>query len=317
MTWLHFQRARQFVACLLAISFLHVAHARQMVDAYGAQVDLPAKAQRIIALSETDLDILLAMGIKPIGASQGRGQQGLPNYLLARAQGIPSVGNFASPVLDALIRLQPDLILAGGLADPQLLAQLRKIAPTVATFRVGQSWQNALKNAAQALAQEEKAAQLLAQYQQNSLALRQKLQNLGTVQRALPSVSVVRWSSQGPSYLLRDAFASGVLADVQLPRPTAQMQGGAAHSPILSLEALPKIDADWLLVGTFAGNQAAQTALATARSTPAFQQLQASKKQQVRAVDGSLWTGPGGPLAAMAILQELDTMMAKGGIEKP
>lgn len=307
-SYLHF--AKQLAVLLACLSFASFAHARQMLDAYGQQVELPAKAQRIIALSETDLDTLLALGIKPIGASQGRGQQGLPNYLAARAQGIASVGTFASPVLDVMIRLQPDLILAGGIANPQLLAQLRKIAPTVATFQVGQSWQTALKNVANALSQEDNAAQLLTQYQQRSLALRQKLVGQSKQSKqTLPSVSVVRWSAQGPSYLLRDAFASSVLADVQLPRPAAQLLGGAAHSPLLSLEALPKIDADWLLVGTFAGNQAAQEALATARSTPAFQHLQAEKKQQVRAVDGSLWTGPGGPLAAMAILQELDSMM--------
>ncbi len=281
---------------------------RQMRDAYGELVTLPAQPKRIIALSEPDLDALLALKIQPVGASQGRGQAGLPHYLAAQAQGIPSVGQFASPVLDVIIGLRPDLILAGGIADPQLLAQLRKIAPTVASFKVGQTWQSALQQVATALAKEAQAAELVKQYQARGAALRQKLLARAP-QGSLESISIVRWNAQGPSYLLQDAFASRVLADLQIPRPALQMQSGAAHSPILSLEALPKIDADWLLLGTFAGNQAAASALQKAQQHPLFAQLQAAKKQHLRTVDASLWTGPGGPLAAQAVLQELENLL--------
>ncbi len=298
----NFLRSLLSLFCLFALAS---AQARQMLDAYGQTVKLPAKPQRIIALSEPDLDVLLALQIKPIGASQGRGQNGLPHYLAAQAQGVPSVGQFSSPVLDIIIGLRPDLILAGGIADPQLLAQLQKIAPTVATFKVGQAWQSAVRMVGSALAQEDKASALLTQYQQSAATLKQKLLK----QASLPSISIVRWNAQGPSYLLQDAFASGILRDMQIPRPALQMQSGAAHSPILSMEALPKIDADWLLLGSFADNKAAQNAAQAARQHPAFAQLQAVKKQQVRSVDASLWTGPGGPLAAQALLQELENIL--------
>jgi iron complex transport system substrate-binding protein len=259
-----------------------------------------AKApQRILALSELDLDALLALGIKPVGATKGRGQQAMPRYLGTAANGVPSVGNFASPVPDLALALQPDLILAGGVPDPELLARLGKIAPTVVTYKPGDHWQSALRKVAAAVGRSAQGEALLADYQRRAGSLRLRLEK-----QQGASVSVVRWNPQGPAYMLRDSFASLVLADLQLRRPAAQQQAGAAHSPPLSMEALALIDADWLFVGTLDGS-----ALQAANGSAAFQRLGAVKAGRMRAVDGSLWTGPGGPLAANAILADVEKAM--------
>jgi iron complex transport system substrate-binding protein len=255
--------------------------------------------QRILALSELDLDALLALGIKPVGATKGRGQQAMPRYLGTAANGVPSVGNFASPVPDLALALQPDLILAGGVPDPELLARLGKIAPTVVTYKPGDHWQSALRKVAAAVGRSAQGEALLADYQRRAGSLRLRLEK-----QQGASVSVVRWNPQGPAYMLRDSFASLVLADLQLRRPAAQQQAGASHSPPLSMEALALIDADWLFVGTLDGS-----ALNAANGSAAFQRLGAVKAGRMRAVDGSLWTGPGGPLAANAILADVEKAM--------
>jgi iron complex transport system substrate-binding protein len=257
---------------------------------------------RVLALSELDLDALLALGIEPVGATRGRGQQSTPRYLGKAAGSIASVGNFASPVPDLAIALKPDLILAGGIPDPELLARLGKIAPTVVTYRPGENWQSALRKVGIAVNRSPQAEALLTAYANRAQALRDKLQG-----RQTASVSVVRWNPQGPAYMLRDSFASLVLADLKLPRPAAQQQPGAAHSAPLSMEALALIDADWLFVGTLDG--AAGGALQAASISPAFKRLNAVKQGHMRAVDGSLWTGPGGPLAANAILDDVEKAM--------
>ena len=295
-----------------------------LLDASGTRVTIPAKPQRVIALSEPDLDALLALKIQPVGATRGRGQTDFPTYLqpylpLKPQPSISQVGNFASPVLDAVLALRPDLILAGGMADPELVAQLRKIAPVVVSFQPGTPWQDSLRLVAQAVGRTAQAQALLDNYQEQAKRLRLALQNKagssanGSSNGLTNSISIVRWNPQGPAYMLKQSFASLVAADVALARPTAQQQPGSAHSPPLSLEALDKIDADWLFVGTLnrseAANNPANAALNTARRNPAFAQLNAVKKGQMVAVDGSLWTGPGGPLAALAVLQDIEKAM--------
>lgn len=266
---------------------------------------LAAAPLRVLALSELDLDALLALGIEPVGATRGRGQQSTPPYLGKAASRIASVGNFASPVPDLAIALKPDLILAGGIPDPELLARLGKIAPTVVTYKPGENWQSALRRIGKEVGRPTEAEALLADYAGRVKALRERLQR-----QQGASVSVVRWNPQGPAYMLRDSFASLVLADLKLPRPAAQQQPGAAHSAPLSMEALALIDADWLFVGTLDGS--AGSALQAASVSPAFRRLNAVKQGHMRAVDGSLWTGPGGPLAANAILADVEkAMLAK------
>jgi len=302
-------RAMLFALSAISMAFFTVSAfsaERAIVDAAGRAVRVPVQPQRVLALSEIDLDSLLALKIKPVGATNGRGQGGMPHYLGNAVSGLASVGNFGSPMLDLVIAAQPDLILVGSLPDPELLAQLSKIAPTVVSYKQGEDWQLALRRIAEVVGRPAQADALLSAYRRRAETLRGKL---GA--QANATVSVVRWNPQGPSYMLKDAFASLVLADLKMRRPAAQMQAGVAHSPPLSLEALSRIDADWLFVGTLNTSQA-NDALSAARQSPAFRQLGAVQKGHMVAVDGSLWTSPGGPLAALAILNDVEKAMLGG-----
>ena len=51
-----------------------VADTRQIEDAFGHPVTVPSAPQRVITLSELDLDAALALGITPVGTINGRGQ---------------------------------------------------------------------------------------------------------------------------------------------------------------------------------------------------------------------------------------------------
>lgn len=283
------------------------AQARPVTDAHGQVVEVPARPQRVVVLSEFDLDALLALGLRPVATTSGRGQVGVPRYLEKAAAGIPLIGSFGSPVLDQLLSAQPDLILAGGVPDPGLLAQLRKVAPTVVSFKSGDDWKLALRRVATAIDRLPVAETVLARTAERSAAARTRLGP-----QAEATVSVVRWNPQGPAYMLADSFASRVLADLRLARPSAQREPGAGHSPPLSLEALDRIDGDWLFIGTLSATGQARSALDAARRSAAFGQLQAVRRNRAVIVDGSLWTGLGGPLAAMAVIDDVERAMAPG-----
>src|SRR4051812_35013677 len=62
---------------------------RIVTDAKATQVQVPAQPQRVLALSEPTLDGALALGVSPVGTTNGRGQSRVPNYLGDRARNIP------------------------------------------------------------------------------------------------------------------------------------------------------------------------------------------------------------------------------------
>ena len=55
-----------FVASATLLLFALPAQARSVTDAYGETVDVPDQPQRVVALSELDLDAMLALGKTPV-----------------------------------------------------------------------------------------------------------------------------------------------------------------------------------------------------------------------------------------------------------
>lgn len=299
------RRLALIILALFAVT-ANAADWRSISDVAGADVRVPAQPQRVVALSELDLDAALALGLRPVATLKGRGQGSAPRYLSERAGGIEIIGNFMQPSLGRLIELQPDLILAGGLPDSRLVQRLRAIAPTVVTYAVGGPWKAAFQNVAQALNRGSQYQAFMADY-----AARVEQLRMAIADRDQTTVSIVRWNPRGPAFMLRDAFSSLVIRDLGLRRPPAQRDPGAAHSPALSLEALQLLDADWLFVGTLRGAGEAAEALASVRELPTFDALQAARQGHVVVVDGSLWTSAAGPLAAMAILDDVAQAMTR------
>jgi iron complex transport system substrate-binding protein len=278
---------------------------RSVVDASGNPVEVPFKPERVVALSEPDLDAMLALEQRPVGTISGRGQTATPLYLGDLPAGIPIVGTVSQPVMDQIIELEPDLILAGSLADPQILAQLQAIAPTVSTTASGEDWKTHFKRVGEVLNLTAETEAWFAEYNKRIAEVASKLgPNAGA------EVSVVRWMPSGPMYMAHHGFASQVLAEVGLKRPAHQqdLEMGTAHSPALSLELLRQIDGDWLFMGTL--NPDGDAAMEAAMATPAFQQLNVVKNGRVVPVDGSMWSSGMGPLAAMGILDVVERELA-------
>ncbi|MBD9356121.1 ABC transporter substrate-binding protein [Methylomonas albis] len=284
-------------ACESPPSATPAERGREIIDASGRSVSVPQRAERVVALSELDLDTLLALGLQPVGATNGRGSNQPPPYLGEAVQYVESVGSFALPSLDRIVALQPDLILAGGQSDPEFLDQLRAIAPTVISFYPGEHWQDSLKRIAAAVDRPQAGVDVLADYRALVVRISEELK----AHRG-ESVSIVRLTPNGPMYMLGDAFAGQVLADLGLTRPPAQRASGAGHGQALSRELLTDIDGDWLFIGNFAPDPQGVAAL---QNEPAFAELLAARRHRVREVDAAVWTVIGGPIAARAIVLDV------------
>jgi iron complex transport system substrate-binding protein len=268
---------------------------RTVTDARGTEVRVPAQPRRVVTLSEPTLDSAIALGLRPVATTNGRGD--FPSYLAAQTHGVPTVGLLGRPDVEHVAALQPDLILLDATAgqDAAVTEELRDIAPTVDVSKTGQDWRTAFAATAAVLNRVPEGAHLLAELDERVAEVRD-----GLGKNADAVVSVVHWDrTSPPSALLKGSVAGRVLEDLGLRRPPAQDRQGPGRPVPVNLTNLRQIDGDWLFLA------ASREALRAARATPGFTRLRAVRDGHIVRGDGSAWTSAGGPLAERVIVNDV------------
>lgn len=298
---------RPLSVAVLALLPLTAWAERSVETAFG-EVTVPVSPERVVTLYEGALDVALAAGITPLGAVTTRGGDGMARYIEAHLgeQRPAIVGVVREINLEAVLALQPDLILA----PPQLAeAQYRllsRMAPTVVPLTVGlepEAWRDETRLFAQALGREAEIDAALEQVDARTAEIAERL-----AADEAPNAVLVRWMPQGPMVMSDQLFTAGLLRASGVAIHDAGLTNeGRPHSDPLSLENLSRVDAEWLFLATL--NEEGQEALDAAQATPAFARLEVVARDQVVPVDGQLWTSATGPLAAQAILDELDAAL--------
>ncbi|GHA93259.1 ABC transporter substrate-binding protein [Modicisalibacter luteus] len=285
----------------LGLCALTVGHAsaRTLSTAYGdvEVVDLP---ERVVTLYEGALDTALAAGVTPLAAVSTRGGDGVASYLQARVEDIAIVGTSREINIESVVAQRPDVILAAPRLPEEQYRLLSRIAPTLVPASEPyqpDTWKEEARFFGQALGRETRIDEVISRVEQRAAVLSE--------QHSQESASLVRWMPQGALVMSEAIFSNVLLAasgfDVNDGDVVKQ---GRPHSDPLSLENLARIDSDWLFLATL--NEEGEQALASAKSSPAFARLDVVKRDQVVPVDGQLWTSATGPLAAEAILDDIE-----------
>ncbi len=118
------RRARLLLAILIIIAASSVpawAAGRTIVDQAGRTVTVPDNPARIISLAPNITEIIFAVGAgdKIVGVSE------YSDYP-PEAAGIPQVGSYIKPNLEAIIALKPDLVIAT--ADGEKRVEINRLA---------------------------------------------------------------------------------------------------------------------------------------------------------------------------------------------
>ncbi|MFB7656318.1 MULTISPECIES: ABC transporter substrate-binding protein [unclassified Streptomyces] len=280
---------------------------RQVTDATGRAVEVPTAPKKVVTLSEPTLDAALALGVEPVGATAGRGQQGVSTYLADKAGKAEVVATVAEADMEKLAALQPDLILLDETTGAKKeVSKLESIAPTVVTAKLNEDWKKAFTATADALNRKAEAEKVLSGFDADVAAAKGGLgANSGAV------VSVVRWQNKAPSVVGRGVGHVGAtITALGLDRPEDQQGVGTGHSEPVSLEKLSTIDGDWLFLGTLGDAADGEKAYAEAKRVPNFGRLKAERAGHVVVVQGSAWNSAGGPLAARIVLDDLTKALA-------
>jgi len=110
----------------------------QSIEHLKGTAVVPKKIERMVVLSAAYIDHMLAIGEKPAGVNVEvrYGGDYLP-YFADQLEGVPTVGSADSPNLEAIVAVNPDVILIESRTAENTYEQLEKIAPTVV---LGNEW---------------------------------------------------------------------------------------------------------------------------------------------------------------------------------
>ncbi|MGY4877105.1 ABC transporter substrate-binding protein [Vreelandella aquamarina] len=294
---------------LISGSLANIAQARTLETAYGA-VEVNDSPERVVTLYEGALDAALAAGVTPVGAVTTRGGDNVAEYaeehIEAHFNGErPDIVGVVREInIEAVLAQQPDLILAAAQLPEAQYQLLSRIAPTVvppAQPLSPDSWRAEARLYGQALNREAAIEDAIATVDQRISQLKAAIEDTNAGGTAV----VARWMPNGPMVMSKELIATGLLAQVGLDVQDAGLvQEGRPHSDILSLENLSQMDGDWLFLATL--NADGQEALDAARQSSAFTRLNVVQQNQVVPVNGQLWSSANGPLAAQAILDDIE-----------
>lgn len=293
---------------VLLSSFIATAQAREVTTAFG-EVAVPDSPERVVTLYEGALDASVAAGITPIGAVATRGGNEVATYMDAHidTSQLEMVGVARETNIEAVLRLQPDLILASPQLPEEQYQLLSRIAPTVVPESNGlsrDSWKAETRLYGQALGEQAAIDDVLDNVEQRAAELNQRLSD----ELVGGTAYLARWMPAGPMVMSAELFATGVLAASGIEVSDAGLvKEGYPHSDILSLENLSLIDGDWLFLATL--NDEGQQALDAAEKSSAFARLNVVQRGDVVPVNGQVWSSASGPLAAQALLDDIENAL--------
>lgn len=264
---------------------------------------VPMAPERIVVIDTTPLDAALALGIQPVGTIR-YGQP--PEYLGEAASEIEVIGQYNRPNLEAILQLQPDLILGAKSISEELYPRLSQIAPTVFTEGAGHDWdwKNNFQLFAQALDESAQAKQELAAYEQRLADLKASLdlplQNI--------TVSVLVISPRGIIAQTPKSFSGSVLQEIGFDRDVTQ--GTTEQFFVrLSREDLDAADGDLLFL--IQNPEWQMTSKADFVSDPLWSKLDAVQQDAVCEVPAEVWTAGRSIIAANQILEDVERCMER------
>ncbi|ASW55471.1 ABC transporter substrate-binding protein [Plantactinospora sp. KBS50] len=214
--------------------------------------EIKAAPQRIVTLSDADLDALLLLGIQPVGIAESSGEDGVTEWAKPLLEGRPTVLSAGDNGYDVekIAQLAPDLILAGGdyYIDDEY-ANLSKLAPTTGYETTGafeDSWQTTLRQVGKAVGRTDKAEQVIGEVEGKITAARTANPELAGKEFTLSQM----WEA-GSIGVLRSASDAGVkmLNDFGMKlAPGVTELKGDEFAVQLSLEKVAALDADVTLI---------------------------------------------------------------------
>ncbi|RKT52861.1 iron-siderophore ABC transporter substrate-binding protein [Saccharothrix australiensis] len=103
-----------------------------VTDSRGKAVELKAPAKRVVTLEWAETETVASLGVMPVGAADTAGYKTW-NSVAPLDDSVKDVGKRNEPSVDAIVALDPDVVVMASGRDTTLVAQLEKYVPVVVT----------------------------------------------------------------------------------------------------------------------------------------------------------------------------------------
>lgn len=273
---------------------------RTITDFMGNKVTLNAPPQKVVGMSGSINEMLLAIGVTPAGVTAGMDYP-------PEAANLPNIGSGYQPDLEALAALAPDLIIADGQLNMTIMDKLKAIAPTIAVMTLKVSDVPANVRLLGQATWHDTSAEYVAKSYDDFIKL---AGTLGKAQKG-PSILIIVGTLDQPNYGKSSTYLGDMAA---ILGATNIADGKADAGPFPGYTQLTTeeiVAADPAMIFTI--TQGASTSMAeTMKTDPVWSALTAVKNGKVYEMDVHLFLQSPGPRFVDAILQLYDTMYGKG-----
>ncbi|MZQ82596.1 ABC transporter substrate-binding protein [Paenibacillus sp. 5J-6] len=262
-------------------------------DATGT-LELPKKPERIVAMEFGFTDILVTLGVQPVGVADDDSPDLLMDSVKAQLKTYKSVGSRYEPNIELIASLKPDLIIADINKHKNAIAQLKGIAPVLVLDDFQADYNQMLKNVgiiAKAVGKEEEGKKRLAEHQAKVDAVKKKL--TATNLRVLPAVV----NPKGFFAHSDHAYSGSFLAMLGYTDPVKN----AAAYPQITLEQLVEANPQVL----FLMPTEKETIVKQWETNPLWQKIDAVANKKVYTVERRDWSLSRGFLGSEKILDDV------------
>lgn len=257
---------------------------RTVTDATGAKVEVPTNPQRVVTTHNAATQAVMDLGVDLAGIGQEEPNM-VPKDRLDAIDEIPVVAPQGEVDVEAVAKVEPDLILVPNVTEDDLLSQLEKIAPVYQFTLRGSdraNWQQRVEEVADVLNAEDKLTDLQKQFRQRQEDLADEY---GKVAKQ-HTIAVIGAYEANTFYAWgKDNMVGTILKPLGFTwSPSLEKAVSSEDEPerTVSLENLEKTvgDADVLLYDTDLRGKPNEF-IKNVQDSPLYEKLQAVEKDQV------------------------------------
>lgn len=279
-----------------------------VTDSRGVEVHLDAPARRVVGLEWGEVEMLITLDVMPVGVAD---VEGYGTWVSAAplSSDVVDVGTRAEPSMDAILALEPDLVVAAAGRGDTLINQLEKYVPVLVTTSSDASGNLDRMRAdlfmiADAVGARDRAEQVLEEFDTALETGRQAIRDAGA--EGTPFAMADGWR-QGSSISIRmfgqGSLFSEVATELGLVNAwTGEVDPawGLGSTDVEGLTALTQEDLHFLYNASD-GDDVFVDGLA---GNPIWESLPFVQQDQVHRLTDGIWTF-GGPLSCQQFIDEV------------
>ncbi|MGD6804667.1 ABC transporter substrate-binding protein [Rossellomorea aquimaris] len=263
--------------------------------------EIEGDPERVVILTNEGTEALLAMDVTPVGAVQSWIGDPWYEHIADKMEEVEVVGTESELNMEAIAKLEPDLIIGNKMRQEEQYDKLKAIAPTVFAETLRGNWKENFELYSKALNKEEKGQEVIAEYDQRIEDLKAELGD-----KLEMEVSMVRFMPTDVRIYHKDSFSGVILDQLGLARPEGQDVEDFAETGVTK-ERIPAMDGDILFyfayeTGDGEGNKVAEEWI----NDPLFQKLEVAQEGNVHEVSDPIWNTAGGVMAANLMLDDIE-----------